>query len=100
MLFIKFIILLIIFAVVTVVISILLLLFKLKRAVKRFSGEDFSQANTSRSGSFNGSAGGTDNYGNAAADEKIYNGRNPQNAQRKIIPKDEGEYIDFEEVKE
>lgn len=42
MLFIKFIILLIIFAVATVVISILLLLFKLKRAVKRFSGEDFS----------------------------------------------------------
>ena len=100
MLFIKFIILLIVFAVATVVISMVLAFVKLKRMAERFAGKEFSHGKASRSGFAGGSSGGTDGNGNAAADDEKRYGGNTQAAQRKIIPKDEGEYIDFEEVEE
>ncbi len=100
MLFIKFIILLVFLVVATVVISMALAFFRLKRMAERFTGKDFSQDKTSRSGFTGGSAGGTDSRGNAVADDHKHKEGNYQTAQRKIIPKNEGEYIDFEEVKE
>lgn len=50
----------------------------------------------SGSGGSSGKAGSTD--GGTFVNEELYDERSPREANRKIIPKDEGEYVDYEEV--
>ncbi len=65
----------------TVVIGIAVTFFKFKRMAEKFVGKDSSHAKE-------------------ATDDDFANNSNAKTSQRKIIPKDEGEYVDFEEVKE
>lgn len=46
-----------------------------------------------------GGARGQRRYGNDSQDEVIYDSRTPEEANKKIFSKNEGEYVDFEEEK-
>ena len=81
MLFIKFLLLLFFVIVATVVIGIAVAFFKLKRMAEKLTGKDSSNTR-------------------ATAPDDFVNNSNSQTSGRKIIPKEEGEYVDFEEVKE
>ena len=100
MLFFKFIFLLVIVAVSVLVIGVWMLVFKLKRMAEKISGKDSFHAGGSRHDAFSGSSEGSQSRGSATRDDDYYDERGHAGAQRKIIPKDEGEYVDFEEVKE
>lgn len=45
-----------------------------------------------------GGAGNGNNASSACVNEELYDERSPREANRKIFSKDEGEYVDFEEV--
>lgn len=81
MLFIKFLLLLFFVIVATVVIGIAVAFFKLKRMAEKLTGKDSSNTR-------------------ATAHDDFVNNSNSQTSGRKIIPKEEGEYVDFEKVKE
>lgn len=60
-------------------------------------------ANSQRANSQRDSAGSTDSGsdsrgGSGGVAEELYDERSPREANRKIFAKDEGEYVDFEEV--
>ena len=81
MLFIKFLLFLFFVVVVTVVVGIAVAFIRLRRMAEKLAGKGSSRAN-------------------ATAHDDFVNNSNAQASGRKIIPKDEGEYVDFEEVKE
>jgi MFS superfamily sulfate permease-like transporter len=81
MLFIKFLLFLFFVVVVTVVIGIAVAFIRLRRMAEKLTGKDSSRTKPT-------------------AHDDFVNNSNSQTSGRKIIPKDEGEYIDFEEVKE
>jgi uncharacterized membrane protein len=100
MLFVKFLIILFFFVVATIVIGIALAFLKLKHVAEQLTGKGSSQGNSSYSEFATGTGANARNSSKAATDEDVYSSGNPKTTQRKIIPKDEGEYVDFEEVKE
>ena len=88
---------------------IVYLYLRVKRVAKSFAYGGRSAANGGQRTSANGgqrtsaNGGSQGNYTESSADdssfvnEELYDERSPREANRKIFPKNEGEYVDFEE---
>lgn len=81
------------------IIGIVLFLFlKLKRMTNRFSSTAFSQGRAQQSRA-EGTKRRSTEYGDGVVmEEELHDERSPRDAGRKIFTKDEGEYVEFEEV--
>lgn len=74
------------------------LVLKVKRMASRFSAADFSQG-TAPHGRQQGAANRTARRGDSGVvEEELYDERSPREAEKKIFSKDEGEYVDYEDV--
>ena len=100
MLFFKFIFLVLILAVATVAIGIGMLVFKLRRMAEKLTGKVSGSAAGRASGASCGPSGSSRNRDSSAGNGTIYEERKSAVTQPKIIPEDEGEYVEFEEVKD
>lgn len=85
-------------AIAIVAATIIYFLFTLRRAAKRFMGSTAGNASgrqsTGQQAHARGQKVSTADMGN----EEIYDTRSRQDMQKKIFPKDEGEYVDFEDM--
>lgn len=86
-------------AIAVVAATVIYFIFKLQRAAKRFMGS--TSGNTGERQAQGRQAQGRGPKVSAAdmGNEEIYDTRSRQDIQKKIFPKDEGEYIDYEDVR-
>lgn len=89
---------------------IIYLYLRVKRVARSFGMGGAQTGAQTTSGRASGASGRASGQGNSSrqagptdrgtfVNEELYDERSPREANRKIIPKDEGEYVDYEEVK-
>lgn len=93
-----FLLLCIVAAIAVVVATIIYFIFTLHRTARRFMGGTASKTGERRGTSRQAQGRGQKVTASDMGDEELYDTRSQQDMQKKIFPKDEGEYVDYEDV--
>lgn len=73
---------------------------RVKRMTKQFrNGTNHTNRRPQQSSAAGSTKRRSAEYDDVVVEEELYDERSPRQANRKIFAKDEGEYVDFEEVK-
>ena len=102
-LLVKYILLVVIFVIVFVAGVVAYFMHRVRSVTQQFrqasgQGANGQRANSQRASAGSTSSGSDSRGGSGGVAEELYDERSPREANRKIFAKDEGEYVDFEEV--
>lgn len=99
MLFFKFIFGLIAIGVICVIAVVSYFMLKLRHMARQFSGRANSAGNAQSRQTESAKRRSAEYDDGVVVEEEIYDERSRSEAEKKIFPKDEGEYVDYEDVK-
>lgn len=99
MLFLQLILFFFIFALVVGLVMVLSFIGRVHSVAKQFRSQ-MNGGNGFSGGGSSFSSGGMNSGTGRESGEQVYDGGSPLRSDKKIIPKEEGEYVDFEEVSE
>lgn len=85
--------------VLSVIFAVAYFMTKLRNMAERFSGGARSAGNAQSRHTGNTRRRSAEYEGGTVVEEEIYDERSRKEAEKKIFPKDEGEYVDYEDVK-
>lgn len=75
------------------------LMLKVRHIVDRFSNSGFSYGGEQQRKAEGTKRRSAEYDDGVVVEEELYDERSPREAEKKIFPKDEGEYVDYEDVK-